>query len=126
TNFARPSCQCRCARLPVVPTGLGEIVSDLVLAVPGVLGDFWAAANCRHPTSVHRMPKDYVTGREQKPLRMSCNTARLGGVDEKRCGTQARFWEARRYPSWLWTAGSMMVGALTVVAYIAFVRVAIP
>jgi hypothetical protein len=33
-----------------------------------------------------------------------------------------RFWEAWRYPPWLWMARSMTAGSLAVVPYIAFLR----
>lgn len=51
---------------------------------------------------------------------MYCNTAR--GSDRERCGPQARFWEARRYPAWGWPIGSMGTGVIIVIAYIAFLE----
>jgi hypothetical protein len=81
----------------------------------------WTDARCRHPTSFHRPSKDFVTGRREKPLRMSCNTARSGAYDE-RCGPQARYWQARTYPAWLWAAGPVILGAAGLAAYAALLR----
>ena len=79
---------------------------------------FWEQARCRHPTSLYRLPADYVTGRREKPRRMACNSAR--GHDRDRCGPQAHFWEARRYPPWVWMIGSVGAGLIITIAYITF------
>ena len=78
---------------------------------------FWEQARCRHPTSLYRLPADYVTGRREKPRRMACNSAR--GHDRDRCGPQAHFWEARRYPPWVWMIASVGAGLIIIIAYIA-------
>lgn len=80
----------------------------------------WEEARCRHPTSLYRLPADYVTGRRQKPRRMSCNAAR--GNDRARCGPQARFWEARSYPAWVWRVAVVSAGLTIIMAYMAFLR----
>jgi hypothetical protein len=85
---------------------------------------FWEQARCRHPTSLYRLRADYVTGRREKPRRMSCNDAR--GRDRERCGPQARFWEARRYPAWVWRIGVVGAGLTLTIAYIAFLRWGLP
>jgi hypothetical protein len=85
---------------------------------------FWEDARCLHPTSVYRPSKDYVTGHRDKPRQMHCNSAR--GYDREHCGPQARFWEARSYPPWVWTVASMGIGAILTAAYIAFLRWGIP
>ena len=51
---------------------------------------------------------------------MYCNSART--YERERCGPQARFWEARRYPAWVWVAGSIIAGVVILAAYIAFLR----
>ena len=79
---------------------------------------FWEQARCRHPTSLYRLPADYVTGRREKPRRMACNSAR--GHDRDRCGPQAHLWEARRYPPWVWMIGSVGAGLIITIAYITF------
>jgi len=55
---------------------------------------------------------------------MYCNVAR--GHDRQRCGPQARFWEARRYPAWVWTIGSIGAGLVITIAYIALLRWGLP
>jgi hypothetical protein len=69
---------------------------------------------------LYRLPADYVTGRQEKPRRMSCNTAR--GKDRERCGPHARFWEARSYPAWVWRIGVVGAGLTLIVAYMALLR----
>jgi len=73
----------------------------------------------RLPWSSRRY-RDFVTGRREKPRQMHCNSARFR--DKDRCGPQARFWEARDYPAWVWMAGSMIAGVVILTAYIAFLR----
>jgi hypothetical protein len=51
---------------------------------------------------------------------MSCNAAR--GKDRERCGPQARFWEARDYPAWVWKVGVVGAGLASTIAYIVFLR----
>jgi len=68
--------------------------------------------------SLYRLPADYVTGRREKPRRMYSNAAR--GNDRERCGPQARFWEARSYPAWVWMIGVFGAGLTIIVAYMAF------
>jgi hypothetical protein len=46
---------------------------------------------------------------------MDCNSARR--LNDKRCGPQAHHFAARRYPPWLWPAGSIMMGSLTVAGF---------
>ncbi len=55
---------------------------------------------------------------------MYCNVARVHG--RERCGPQACFWEARAYPAWAWTIGSVSAGLTVTVAYVAFLRWAMP
>ena len=43
---------------------------------------------------------------------MDCNSARR--LSETHCGPKARHFAARRYPLWLWPAGSIIVGSLAV------------
>jgi hypothetical protein len=54
--------------------------------------NFWYFAMCRHPTSIERPSRDYVTGRQQKPRRLGCDEARVSKRNN-RCGPQARYWE---------------------------------
>ena len=61
-----------------------------------------------------------MTGYQKKPQQMYCNSART--YERERCGPQARFWEARRYPAWVWVAGSIIAGVVILAAYIAFLR----
>jgi hypothetical protein len=87
--------------------------------MPMLWRDFWRFATCRHPTSIYQYPtKDFITGAQGRPKRMDCNWARSSDRDNK-CGPQARYWEARTYPAWLWPAGSTAAGFVLFVAYIA-------
>ena len=82
---------------------------------------FWESAKCRHPTSLEQPRyRNYVSGRQEKPRRMCCDWARLD--DHERRGPQARFWQARGYPPWVWTIGSIGTGLVMTIAYIALVR----
>lgn len=67
---------------------------------------------------MYREPADYVAGRLKKPRQMYYNSART--YEREHCGPQARFWEARRYPAWVWMVGSITAGSIITVAYIAF------
>ena len=102
----------------------GSLLLPVFWLFPIFWHGFWEQAKCRHPTSVYRPPTDYVTGRQEKPRRMYCNVAR--GHDRQRCGPQARFWEARRYPAWVWTIGSIGAGLVITIAYIALLRWGLP
>src|ERR1700758_2488179 len=98
----------------------GNLVMPLWWPFPLFWRWFWKGATCRHPTSVHRPSKDYVTGHQEKPRRMFCDVAR--GYDREHCGPHARFWEARRYPAWFWMIGSVGAGLIITITYIAFLR----
>ena len=89
--------------------------------LPIVWRQFWESAKCLHPTSLEQPRyRNYVSGRQEKPRRMYCDGARRR--DRDRCGPQARFWEARDYPAWVWTIGSMGTGLVISIAYITLVR----
>lgn len=81
----------------------------------------WVDAKCRHPKSFHRPSPDFVSGKPERPLRMNCNTARGRDYDE-RCGPQARYWQARTYPAWLWTAAPIAIGLVLIAGYAEFWR----
>ena len=99
----------------------GNLILPLFWPFPIFWRGFWESATCRHPTSVEQPRyRDFVTGRREKPRQMHCNSARFR--DKDRCGPQARFWEARDYPAWVWMAGSMIAGVVILTAYIAFLR----
>ena len=108
--------------LPVVPTGMGDSAPTHFLAVSDGWHAFREQARCHHPTSLYRLPANYVTGRREKPRRLACNSAR--GHDRDRCGPQARFWEARHYPPWVWMIGSVGAGLIIIIAYIAIAYIA--
>jgi hypothetical protein len=90
--------------------------------VPAIWHAFWRYATCRHPTSFwdSRPAGEIVTRgdfgprRRRPPRRMDCNSARMDG---EHCGPQARLFAARRYPFWLWPAGSIIIGSLTVAGF---------
>jgi hypothetical protein len=102
----------------------GSLLLPVFWPFPIFWDGFWRQAKCLHPTSLYRPSTDYVTGRREKPRQMYCNTAR--GHDRARWGPQARFWEARRYPAWVRTIGSMGAGLIIITAYIAFLRWGLP
>jgi hypothetical protein len=106
--------------LPVVPAGVGEFAPTLILAVSDGLVRLLAAGQVPAPNLLIPAAADYVTGRREKPQRMPCNAAR--GGDRERCGPQARFWEARHYPAWVWMMGSVGAGLIITITYIAFLR----
>ena len=96
----------------------GNLLLPMFWPFPMFWHAFWEQARCHHPNSLYRPPADYVTGRREKPRRMLCNSAR--GYERERCGPQARFWEARRYPPWVWMIGSVGAGLIITIAYITF------
>jgi hypothetical protein len=98
----------------------GSLLLPVFWPFPMFWRAFWERAKCQHPTSLYQPPADYVTGRRETPWRMSCNTARRN--DRERCGPQARFWEARGYPAWIWMIGSAGAGLIITLTYIAFLR----
>jgi hypothetical protein len=102
----------------------GNLLLPIFWPFPMLWHAFWEQARCRHPTSLYRLPADNVTGRREKPRRMSCNTAR--GRDRERCGPQARFWEARGYPAWVWMVGTVGIGLIITITYVAFLHWGIP
>jgi hypothetical protein len=97
------------------------LVNPLLWFVPLIWRELWSAAKCRHPTSRFRPTRDFVTGRREQPRSMSCNTARSYSAGEY-CGNQARYWEARGYPAWLWTAGPIGMGIALLLGYVAFLH----
>jgi hypothetical protein len=104
----------------VVPAGMVKFGDAVVLAFSAFLARF--LGGCQVSASDFRVPaahrlRDRIS---EKPQQMYCNSART--YRGERCGSQARFWEARRYPAWLWIAGSMTAGSLAIVAYIALLR----
>jgi hypothetical protein len=110
--------------LPVVRAGVGELAHTPVVAVPTFWRAFWWDARCRHPTSLYRLSADYVTGRRDKPQQMYCNSVRI--YERERCGPQARFWEARGYPAWVWMVGTIGIGLIVTITYVAFLRWGLP
>lgn len=87
---------------------------------PYIWRQMWESAECRHPTSLRPPPPpDVVTGRRRRPSRMSCAAARAEHYRGKSCGPAARYWQARAYPRWLWTAGPIALGTVLTVVYVA-------
>jgi hypothetical protein len=82
----------------------------------------WRSAMCRHPTSVEPpRPPDVVLGTAPRPRRMSCSEARgrrWGRGDDGRCGPEARYFLARRWPVWLVTAAWVGLGHAVAIAYL--------
>src|SRR5262249_18404111 len=93
--------------------------------IPRAWRDIWELAKCRHPSSItHLRHANYVTGHREKPGRLGCDVARNDSYGD-RCGPHARYWEARRYPRWVWVAGAMIVGSILLGGYFAFLLLTI-
>jgi hypothetical protein len=99
----------------------GVMIFPFYWPIPLLWRQMWGTASCRHPTSLYQRPKDFVTGSRGKPRRMDCNWARSSDYNEK-CGPQARYWEARPYPAWLWPVGPVAIGLALVIGYVEFLR----
>jgi hypothetical protein len=76
----------------------------------------WRSARCMHPTSWQQPPVDRVTGRAGKSYRLLCSSVRFSNYRDK-CGPAGRYWTARAYPAWWWTAGTIAAAILFWVAY---------
>jgi len=72
---------------------------------------------------LYRPSTDYVTGRHEQAWRMTCNTA---GQWPRAVRTAGTVLGARPYPAWFWTIGSIGVGLIITVTYIAFLAYGLP
>ncbi len=98
----------------------GVAVVPLFWPFPYIWRLMWESTECRHPTSLRpALPPDMVTGRRHRPWRMSCDTARAAHYLDTSCGPEARHWQARDYPRWLWTAGPIALGTVLTAVYFA-------
>jgi hypothetical protein len=114
--MALPLCRdCRFCR-----PAWGALINPFLWPFWPIWRQFWTSAKCRHPTSLpDRPPPDLVVGYRAKARREYCTVARSSDYNE-RCGPRARYWEARRYPAWLWTLGSATAGGAVGIAYFGF------